>query len=120
MKRVTRLRMGVAIGLVAGGVLVAAAGAVIIGVSGQVTKIDPPPSVELGALESDTTVFAFDEQQKVKLAADLPLDITVPGLVDEKSDLTPGTLSAGATVSSQFLHADRIGAKAKPKLVFDG
>jgi hypothetical protein len=106
--------------VVAAGALAAGAGATIVGTTGAVTKIDPPASVELGALESDTTAFAFDERQDVTLASDLPLDVTASGLVDDKADLTPGVVTKGTKVSSHLVHADRVGTRGKPKLVFDG
>jgi hypothetical protein len=106
--------------VIAAGAFAAVAGATIVGTTGAVTKIDPPASVELGALESDTTAFAFDERQDVTLAGDLALDVMSPGLVDDKADLSPGVVTKGTKVSSHLVHADRVGTKGKPKLVFDG
>jgi choice-of-anchor A domain-containing protein len=88
---------------------VGSAGATITGTSGQVTKIAPPPSVMFGDLQSNTTMFAFDEQQNVTLGQALECDITQPGVYDETADLTPGTVPAGTVVSSHFVHADKIG-----------
>src|SRR5207244_10212250 len=87
---------------------IGSSGATVIGTSGQITKIVPPPSVLFGALESDTTMSAFDEQQGVTLGSDLSVDITVPGTYDDGSDLTPGTIPAGTRINSQFVHSDPV------------
>ena len=66
-------------------------------------------SVQFGALQSDDHMFAFDEQQNVKLAAALPVDISQPGQYGPDCNcdpLTPGTIPAGSYVSSLFVHAD--------------
>ena len=99
--------------------LAATASATIIGTSGQMTKIAPPPSVLFDALESDTTMFAFDEQQNVTLAQPLSVDITTPGTYDDSADLTPGTIPAGTAVSSHFVNADHVGTGV-PRVTLDG
>ena len=99
--------------------LAATASATIIGTSGQITKIAPPPSVLFDALESDTTMFAFDEQQNVTLSQPLNVDITTPGTYDDSGDLTPGTIPAGTAVSSQFVHSDPVGTQ-HPGVTLDG
>jgi hypothetical protein len=75
-----------------------AAVAAITSTSGAVVKIAPPASVVAGALQSDTQISAFDEQQCVTLTSDLQLDVTPGG--------GPGVIPAGTSVSSQFLHFD--------------
>ena len=99
--------------------LATTASATIIGTGGQMTKIAPPPSVLFDALESDTTMFAFDEQQNVTLAQPLSVDITTPGTYDDSADLTPGTIPAGTAVSSHFVHADHVGTGV-PRVTLDG
>ena len=99
--------------------MAATASATIIGTSGQMTKIAPPPSVLFDALESDTTMFAFDEQQNVTLAQPLSVDITTPGTYDDSADLTPGTIPAGTAVSSHFVNADHVGTGV-PRVTLDG
>lgn len=101
------------------GTVVAGASASISGVSGQVSLIAAPASVQYGALESNNTVYAFDEQQCVALPADLPADITSPGTYHVTTDLTKGTLTAGMQVSSHFVHADQTG-RLKPFTDYDG
>lgn len=95
----------------------------IVSTSGAVVEITPPPSVRPDQLESDTQIFAFEEQQSVTLASAVSVDITQPGTYDDSSDLTPGTIPAGTTVSSHFLHADAPGPCVDPTLegtvVFD-
>jgi uncharacterized repeat protein (TIGR01451 family) len=86
------------------------AGGAITSVSGQVELIAAPPSVELGALTSDTTMRAFDEQQCVRLDADLAVDINEPGKYNQFSDLPDPqpVIAAGTYVSSHFVHADSV------------
>jgi hypothetical protein len=112
------LRMTLAAGLA---VMLATAftsvvGAAILSVSGEITKIAPPPSVELSQLESNTTMFAFDERQCVTLLAPLKVNISVPGTYDESDDLAPSVIPAGTRVSSQFVQADRETSIAKIEL----
>ncbi|MGH2699634.1 MAG: hypothetical protein ACRDJL_10640 [Actinomycetota bacterium] len=87
----------------------------IVSTSGGIVKIAPPPSVMVGVLESDTEAFAFDEQQDVTLTDPLPVDITTPGVYDDSADLTPGSIPAGTTVSSHFVHADDIGGGGRSR-----
>ncbi len=104
------LRAAAALGLLlAGLVLVVGAAASISDHSGQVELIAPPPSVQYGSpsVRSDTTTFAFNEQQCVPLASDLKVDISAPGTYHVASDLTPATLPRGTVVSSHFIAAER-------------
>jgi hypothetical protein len=78
-------------------------------VSGQITLLPTAPaSVREGALESNTTMFAFDEQQGATLANSVSVDITVPGTYDDSANLTSGTIAAGTVVNSHLIHADRL------------
>src|SRR5438270_9823153 len=108
------------LGLVGALALAGTSGAAIDGVTGQIQKIAPPSGVlfpphpgdacpTAGAcLQSDTTMFAFDEQQCVPAPTSLPVDITLPGTYDDSTDLTNGgTIAAGTLVSSQFVHAEQ-------------
>jgi hypothetical protein len=108
-----------AVAAIALALLATTASATITGTSGQVTKIAPPPSVLFDVLESDTTMFAFDEQQNVTLAQPLSVDITAPGTYDDSIDLTPGTIPAGTAVSSHFVHSDKIGTDV-PRVTLEG
>src|SRR5690349_9781439 len=85
-----------------------AANAVISGTAGQVTKIVPPASVlKSGGLASNTSTWAFDEQQGVTLASPLTADITQVGSYESNASRTVGTIPAGTTVDSHFFDSDR-------------
>ena len=86
----------------------------ITSVSGQMTLIAPPPSVEFHELESDTTQFAFNERQCVLLGSDLKVNISTPGTFDDTTDFTNAVIPAGTMVSSHFVHADKIGHTSPP------
>lgn len=102
------------LGVLAAAILAAGAGATIVSTSGQMTLIPAPPSVDIGALQSDTTMFAFNEQQCVRAPHDIPVDITIPGTYDDSADLTPGVIPAGTLVSSHFVNADKVGIAFPP------
>jgi len=111
--------------LIATGLTVIMAGALssvvwatIASTSGQVTKIAAPPSVELGQLESSTTMFAFDERQCVALLSPLKVNISAPGTYVDSALLTPGKIPAGTAVSSHFVQADKEGT-ANPKITLE-
>jgi hypothetical protein len=111
--------------LIASGVAVVTAAALstvawatIVSTTGQMTKISPPPSVELHQLESNTTQLAFDERQCVLLGSNLRVNITTPGRYDLGINLTPGIIPAGTRVSSHFVQADRVATG--PKIVLEG
>jgi hypothetical protein len=89
----------------------------ITGVSGSAVLIAPPPSVVLNALESDTEARAFNERDDLALTAGLRVDITIPGLYDMNTDLTPGVIPAGTVVSSHYLYSDPVSTAAR---VFEG
>jgi hypothetical protein len=106
--------------VVAVAALASTANATIVATSGQAVKIAPPPSVQLGALESDTTIHTFDEQQCVTLANDVNVDITAPGTYDASAELTPGVIPAGTRVSSHFIHIDSKTGKRGNPITYDG
>jgi len=81
--------------------------AAIVSVSGAISEISAPTSVTPGSLESSNTIWAFDEQQNYQLSSDL--------FVDELSGTsTAGSIAAGTTVNSYFLHADPDGTSVDP------
>jgi hypothetical protein len=109
--------------------------AAIDGVTGQIQLLASPPAGVLfpphptestacpaagACLASDTTMFAFDEQQCVPAPTSLPVDITQPGTYDDSSLLTPGTIAAGTLVSSQFVQSEQATPAAGPAIQFDG
>jgi hypothetical protein len=77
--------------------------------SGAVQLIPAPPSVQQGALESDTQIQLFSERRGVSLASSVAVDITAPGSYTSAVGLTSGTVSAGTLVDSYYLHADPVG-----------
>jgi hypothetical protein len=79
-----------------------AAVAAITSTSGAVVQIAPPASVQDGALQSDTQIRVFEEQQCVTLASDLQLDFSAAG--------GSGLIPAGTVVSSYLLHFDPTGS----------
>ncbi len=81
-----------------------------------VERINPPVSVKLDKLTSNTCVRLFDERQDLRLDKVLKVDISKPGTYDEPRDLTPASLPIGTVVDSHFLHADNIGS-AKIRLI---
>jgi hypothetical protein len=94
---------------------VGTAGAVISGTSGAVTKIAPPAAVQQGSgPASNTTMFAWDEQQGVTLASNQRVDITAPGNYESSTSLTIGTITAGTVVDSHFFHSDRVNNGSTP------
>ena len=104
--------------LVAAG-LTSAVWASVGSVSGEMTLIAPPPSVEFNVLESNTTQFAFSERQCVSLGSPLKVNISVPGTYDELIDLTPASIPAGTRVSSHFVNADKLG-QGEPRIELEG
>ena len=73
----------------------------IADIDGGVELVDPAPDdVQLGTLQSDETVYAFDERQNVRLEEDLPIDTTTGDVI------TPGVIPAGTVVNSHLIHAD--------------
>jgi hypothetical protein len=97
------------------------AAATIVGVSGDAQLIPAPPSVQLGELTSDETMFVFDEQHCVPLPSDVAVDIAAAGKYNDPEDLTGGTIVAGTMVSTQFVHVDsRHGKPGRPKYYTGG
>ena len=84
------------------------ASAGIIGTTGAIMEIAPPPSVELDALESNLRIFAFTEMLGLTLGKDIAVDITSAGSYSEPGDLTPGSIAATTVVDVYFLHFDPV------------
>lgn len=115
-KRFVRMAMATGLTVILATVLSSVVQATIVGVSGQITLIGSPASVMIDALESNTTMFAFDEQQCVALAAPLKVNISVPGFYGDGSIKTPALIAAGTKVSSHYVTADRASSVAKIEL----
>ncbi|HEY4312811.1 MAG TPA: PEP-CTERM sorting domain-containing protein [Pirellulales bacterium] len=86
--------------------------AMILSTSAAVSVISPPANVSEGKMESNTTIWAFPEEQNVTLAQDLAVDVSLPGTspLNGVQNLTPGNIGAGNSVSSYFVHFDAVGA----------
>jgi hypothetical protein len=98
-----RLGLGLA---VAGWFLAGTATADIIGTTGAIDIISPPPSVKSGQLTSNDDIFTFQEQSGLTLPTSVAVDITSAGTYESNASLTPGTIAAGTLVQSYFLHTD--------------
>jgi hypothetical protein len=101
MKRTTIIVAGVSLGLMAH-----QSNADIVGVSGSGSLISPPMSLEVGEVDSATTVFAINERQGLILPYDLSVDATGPGFFDSMASLNGGVISAGTPLSSHLVHMD--------------
>lgn len=87
----------------------------LIGSTGTVSVIAPPPSVVVNSgLESNTLTYFFTEQQNLVLPSDVAVDITTPGTYNSIASLTPGTVATGTDVDSYYLHTDPVGQPATP------
>lgn len=85
-------------------------------IEGDITYLDEPPaSVELGALVSDSELFMFAEKQNHTLARDLNVDLSQPGdyfpdsIPEDQQTweaLNPGVIPAGTRVDSYYFHYD--------------
>lgn len=77
--------------------------AAIVSQAGAVTLLgNAPASVLEGALESDTTVYAFNEKQGLTLSSGLLVNFVAPGFTSS------GIIAAGTRVSSHFVHFDSV------------
>jgi hypothetical protein len=65
----------------------------------------PPASVAAGGLESDTTAYAFFENQ-LGLTSPLDVDISTPGKYNTVASLSPGTIDAGTLIDSYLVESD--------------
>ena len=72
---------------------------------GAVVPVEAPPSVELKAYTSPVEIRVFNEQT-VKLAQDLPVNISKPGIYTDQKALSPAIIPAGTAVNSHLLHFD--------------
>ncbi|MBX3359834.1 MAG: hypothetical protein KF705_00105 [Phycisphaeraceae bacterium] len=107
---------------VALGCIAPIASADIISVGGAATLIPRPADATLGALESDTTAFVWNEAQSVTLGSPITIDASAPGLYESILDFETTTLPAGSVVSSHLIHFDTVGSElhwVNGSVVFD-
>lgn len=83
------------------------AGATIESVTGPITKIAAPASIQIGALSSTTTMYAFDEQQGVTLQQALRVDLSRQGTYESPITTSVADLPAGTVVDSHYVSSDR-------------
>ena len=98
--------------LVGAGVGGSVAGAAVAGQCGSLSSIPAPVSVVPGDLQDDTKVLLITEAREKTLTADLPVDITAPGLYDNVAALPvpqPVIAMSAGLVSSFLIHSDPIG-----------
>jgi hypothetical protein len=69
--------------------------------------IDAPPSVQPGAIQSQTDATMFLESVS-SLASDLPVDIATPGLYTNASPSSPGAIPATIKVASYMIHHESV------------
>ena len=119
--------------------LTSVAAADITGTAGEVHEAAPPNSVALNQHEHDddsgspSGAHAFNEEQDYATKAPVVLDncttatsafVVCPnprgGLIDDTSDLRPGTIPAGTCIDSHLVHADPPGAGPVGGLVYEG
>ncbi|WP_343764793.1 hypothetical protein [Gangjinia marincola] len=84
--------------------------------SGQIKLLEQPPaSLELDELTSDTLLFIFAEKRSHTLVTSIEIDLSMPGNYfpstfpgDEQTweALMPGNIPAGTVVDSYYLHYD--------------
>ncbi len=89
----------------------------IVGTTGEMEVVSPPPSVEFDVYESNTHIRVFEERTAEPLPSDLTVDFSEPGLYDELADLPPGgvVLAAGTPVMSHLLHFDTVGSDERTR-----
>ena len=84
----------------------------IIGTSGAVTVVSPPPaSVVAPNFQENDVIHLFSEQTDVVLGADVTADMTVPYTQYDPpppSGRTLGTIPMGTVVSSYYVHFDPV------------
>ncbi len=64
----------------------------------------PPPSAQIGALVSDSTIYSFEEEQGVGLASPVGSGIVTPGTWICCSGYALGTVPTGLAVNSYLVH----------------
>ena len=91
--------------------------------TGAVTVISTPPSVIVGAVESDLHAVFFAERTGVALPSAVRVNLAAPGVYDDRSDLPPVTpvIPVGTSVNSYLLHADPLtsGIRYSGSITFD-
>jgi hypothetical protein len=74
--------------------------------TGAVQVIAAPPSVQPGALMSNTFVQTFVEHQSLTLTSSVHVDDTAAGTFTSPASLVGGSIASGSQVDSYFFHSD--------------
>ncbi len=108
-ERRQRVLRGLTTAFVAAGTVIApGVNATISATAGQITKVVPPACDDRSCGEaSNTTMYAWDEQQGVTLASNLSVDITQQGDYTQ-SVSGSSTIPAGTVVDSHFINSVRV------------
>lgn len=77
--------------------------------TGDLQKIQAPPSVEQGQLESDAEAFIFIEREDVALERNLTVDFRGTGTINRSGQLGTERISSGTRINSYFIHFDAVG-----------
>ena len=78
--------------------------------TGMIKVVAPPPSVVLGAFQSDSDIQTFIEQQRLVLTSSVKVDDTASGTFTSDASLVSGTIAANTSVDSYFFHSDPVSA----------
>ncbi len=78
-----------------------------------ITAITPPPTLIFNAVESDTTIHGFYEQQGYILPSDVTVDISQPGRYDNNYSATTTVIPAGTVVDCYYLWFDPVGSSSQ-------
>lgn len=85
----------------------------ITGVTGDVQLIAAPASVSLGALQSDTTIFAFNEAQAYTLTSDLFINGSGAGLHLGTGNAATEFIASGTMLNSYLFHVEPVNPEIK-------
>jgi hypothetical protein len=87
-------------------------------VQGDVVRINPQASVDVGGLESDDAAFIFAEKQNFTLTRPISVDISQPGSylsLGFPDNLTPTEIRPGSIVNSFLIHSDPLSPVMPPQ-----
>ena len=84
--------------------------------TGMIQVVTPPPSVKVGAFQSDSFIRTFAENQSLTLATSVSVNDTASGTFKSNASLVAGTVLAGTSVDSYFFHSD----PASGNKIYDG
>jgi hypothetical protein len=106
-----RLPTGLLMAFVLGAIAASPSQAGVV-VTGQLTAVAPPPSVQKGADQSSTTAIIFEERSSFALPSNIAVNVTAPGTSNTGNSYnpSPGTVAAGTLTDIWFFHSDPPGS----------